>query len=333
MKLRIALFIIGSITFGSVSADQLFESDETVRFTLDAPLADMRKKRDKEVKYPAKLTHEGKTYNIEVSVRGNKRLQKMTCKNPPLWLDFDKDETDGTLFDKQKHTKLVVLCRSGKVDYDYIRAEYLVYKMHEMLFPASFRTRWAKATYTDGDRTEPAFFIERKQRLGKRIDMDEVDEQHIEKEQLEPYTATLAALFNYIVANPDFSLVSALEGSCCHNSKLFVNDEDVITPVLYDFDSSGIMQTRYAVPNPSLKIKKVTDRIFRGYCMHNDHLEKGRSEVLGMETKWMALINNDPLLSDRYKKKMTKFLNRSFRLIERDATWNSKIVNKCRGKA
>ncbi len=337
MKLpRILLTLIATLLACGATpilADDLFKADETVKFTLQAPLAKMRDDRDKEIKYPATLTHDGKRYNIEVSVRGNKRLQSMTCTNPPLWLDFKKAESKDTFWDHQKHTKLVVLCRKAKVNYDYLRAEYLVYRMYESIFPVSFKTRWAEATYVEEDgttRTEPAFFIERKQRLAKRADMKNFDLQHAEYEQLHGETATLASLFNYVVANPDFSLVSAMEGSCCHNAKLMENDSGELIPVLYDFDSSGILAARYAAPNPSLKIKKVTDRIYRGYCFQNEHLDGARTKILGKEAEWMNLINNDPVLGKGYKKKMTKFLNRSNRLIERNATWNSKVVSQCR---
>lgn len=338
MKLSIFLpalvALVMTLLAATVQADALFESEETVKITLEAPLAAMRKARDKEIKYPATLKHENSSYDLEVSVRGNKRLQRMTCKNPPLWLDFDKDQVKGTLFHHQKHTKLVVLCRKGKVNFDYLRAEFLVYKMHEMVLPVSFRVRWAEVTYVEekGTRTEPAFFIERKQRLAKRVDMDNVDLQRVEYKQLEPDTAALASLFNYVVANPDFSLISAMSGSCCHNAKLMQNDDGEYVPVLYDFDSCGILAARYAAPNPSLKIKKVTDRIYRGYCMHNKNLEKARSTLLGAEADFRALLANDPILSKNYKKKMTRFLNRSLRLIERDADWNSKVINKCRGE-
>lgn len=331
-KIPLILLLLSSFAFG----DQLFESDQAINVTIQGPFDEMRDDRDKDILYPGKVIHSGDSYNIKLSVRGNKRLMKTTCKNPPLWLDFDKQETEDTFFDHQKHVKLVVLCRGGKVDYDYLRAEYLVYKMYEMVTPVAFRTRWVNATFIDTDgssRSEPAFFIERKARLAKRVGMETVDEQRIDYADLQLDVAAVASLFNYIVANPDFSLVSAMAGSCCHNSKLFQDKNGKYVPVLYDFDSSGVIATRYAVPNPSLKIKKVTDRIYRGYCKHNDNMAKARRTMLEHESKYTALIQNDPILSDKYKKKMTRFLDRSYAWVGDDANYNSKIINKCRGEA
>lgn len=317
-------------------ADALFESSDTINITIHAPLEQMRDDRDKDILYPGRLVHDGDTYNIKLSVRGNKRLMKATCKNPPLWLDFDKEETKDTMFDHQKHVKLVVLCRKGKVNFDYLRAEYLVYKMYETVTPVAFRTRWANVTYVESDgstRTEPGFFIERKQRMAKRVGMEKVDEQRIDYADLHLDIAAVASLFNYIVSNPDFSLVSAMSGSCCHNAKLFLDNEGRYVPVLYDFDSSGVIAARYAAPNPALKIKKVTDRIYRGYCKHNDNMPAARKKLLAAESSFIGMVENDPYLSGNFKKKMNRFLGRSFAWVGDDATYNSKIMNKCRGEA
>ena len=116
------LLLFSSFAF----SDALFESDQPINITIHAPFDDMRDDRDKDILYPGRVVHNGDSYNVKLSVRGNKRLMKTTCRNPPLWLDFDKQQTEDTFFDHQKHVKLVVLCRSGKVDYDYLRAEYLV---------------------------------------------------------------------------------------------------------------------------------------------------------------------------------------------------------------
>jgi hypothetical protein len=37
-------------------------------------------------------------------------------------------------------------------------------------------------------------------------------------------------------------------------------------PVAYDFDFAGAVNARYAVPDSSLRIPNVRQRLFRGYC-------------------------------------------------------------------
>lgn len=41
----------------------------------------------------------------------------------------------------------------------------------------------------------------------------------------------------------------------------------------YDFDQAGIINTRYAMPAPQLGIKSVTQRLYRGRCIHNEQLD------------------------------------------------------------
>ena len=53
------------------------------------------------------------------------------------------------------------------------------------------------------------------------------------------------------VANTDFSF------SARHNLE-FVNKNGVIFPIIFDYDQAGVINTVYAVPDPSLGIQRVT---------------------------------------------------------------------------
>jgi len=43
--------------------------------------------------------------------------------------------------------------------------------------------------------------------------------------------------------------------------------------VPYDFDFSGLVNARYAEPNPKLSISSVTRRLYRGLCEHNASMD------------------------------------------------------------
>jgi hypothetical protein len=51
-----------------------------------------------------------------------------------------------------------------------------------------------------------------------------------------------------------------------HNMELIRTYEDVPYTVPYDFDFSGLVDARYATPDPSLGIRRVRQRLFRGFC-------------------------------------------------------------------
>lgn len=336
MRMAKALLIVISLLhMGIVQADELFDSDGVFGLTINGPFKKIVSQRDKTKVYPASITYEGQSFETELSVRGHTRLAKTNCRYPPLWVNFKKEQIEDTIFDHQKRIKLVVQCKPGKLYADYLRAEYLAYKIYGLLTPNSFRVRWVDVTYTDGkkSRPEPAFFIERKARLAKRMGTKASDVEKIKYRELQPDVTAIASLYQYIIANPDFSFVASPEGACCHNAKLFVDENGKYAPVAYDFDSSGLVNTRYAVPNTALGISKVTTRLYRGHCMHNPYLEEARQSILSTEESLYGLVTNDGLLSEKAKKKMTKFLKGSIEILRSDKSYQSKIIGKCRGKA
>ena len=81
--------------------------------------------------------------------------------------------------------------------------------------------------------------------------MEEVEENRVSADQLDPMQSTLASLFMYLIGNTDFSLIQAQAGEeCCHNAKLIRDASGTYFPVPYDFDASGFVDTSYA-PEPS----------------------------------------------------------------------------------
>ncbi|MFT7220331.1 MAG: WD40 repeat protein [Candidatus Azotimanducaceae bacterium] len=309
-----------------------FDPDVQIEFEIEAAFSKIRRERDKSASYPGRLTHAGQVFDVSLSPRGNTRLNSDNCRYPPLWIDFDKADIKNTVFGHQKHVKLVVLCRSGDKYRDYVRGEYIVYKMLNLLTPHSFQVRWASVTYHDDGKikTEPAFFIERKARLAKRNGLEKVNLEGIEYSQLAQHDNAVATLFQYIVANPDYSFVVGNDGDCCHNAKLFKNDTAEFIPVPYDFDSSGIVNASYAVPAKHLGIRKTTTRVYRGHCMHNDDLQQAREKILATDDQMIALLASDAYLRNKTASKMAKYLSDSLTILRSDELYESEILDMCR---
>ena len=245
--------------------DALFESDAPLAFDLTGPLRTMSLERDKSKAYPGQLQLGDKVLNVELTMRGNRRLDKTVCKYPPLKLAFNKDETKDTLFEKQKDIKLVVQCSNGSRYDDYLRTEFLIYKAFNLVTPANYRVRWVTVTYKDsehgGDYVAPAFLIERKARLAKRLGLETTDVARIKVSELDAYQAALAALFEYMVANPDYSMLVGPPGDeCCHNAKLLMTPSHTYLPVIYDFDNTGVVDAKYAIPPDGLPIRSAQAR-------------------------------------------------------------------------
>ncbi len=318
-------------------ADALFESDAPIAFSLEGPAETWMGERDKEKAYPGRITYEGESFPVEVTLRGNHRLKKSSCKYPPLRLEFDKEVRSDTIFDKQKDIKLVVQCKSGDRFADYLRIEYLTYQALSILTPLAYKVRWVEMTYIDTDgknepRVEPAFFVERKARLAKRVAMETTDIESIRVDALDTSQAALIGLFQYVISNADYSMVAPPPGDvCCHNAKLLVDKNERFIPVIYDFDSSGLVDASYALPAGMLGQTDVTQRLYRGYCAHNNEVIRARDMMLAEQARLTALFTGDPLLSNRQKKKAEKFLESAFDTLQTPRKFEREIISECRG--
>ncbi|XOV88837.1 MAG: hypothetical protein ACFHX7_02885 [Pseudomonadota bacterium] len=321
----------------AANADVLFESDAPIAFRLEGPVTTWTAERDKEKAYPGRISWEGESFPVEVTLRGNHRLKKSSCRYPPLRLEFDKEVRSDTIFDKQKDIKLVVQCKPGGRFLDYLRVEYLTYQALALLTPLSYQARWVELTYVDTDgeqepRVEPAFFVERKARLAKRVGLETTDVERISVDALDADQAALIALFQFVIANADYSMVAPPPGDvCCHNAKLLIDADNRYIPVIYDFDSAGLVDASYALPAGMLGQTDVRQRFYRGYCAHNDAVTRARDQLLALQTRLTALFDSDPLLSNRQKKKAVKFLDAGFDILKTPRRFDREIIGECRG--
>ena len=84
---------------------------------------------------------------------------------------------------------------------------------------------------------------------------------------LEDHQSILVDAFQFMIGNTDWS------GAEMHNMELFQTPGGGTSTVPFDFDFSGLVQARYAVPDQSLPIRRVRDRLFRGFCP--DQMNRG----------------------------------------------------------
>ncbi len=124
-------------------------------------------------------------------------------------------------------------------------------------------------------------------------------------------------MFSYLVGNADFSLIASREGSCCHNAKLFQEDDDGnYLPVVYDFDSSGFVSAPYASPPAKLKLRSVRDRLYRGYCVEEDVFESVLSKFHDQRGALLDIANEPEALGKRTAKRAVSYLEDFYEVID-----------------
>jgi hypothetical protein len=340
--------------FIPLSGSPLFESDDLLHITVEAPLKTLLNQRSSATRYETveipyldgTLTYEREgqdsvVLNIRVKARGHTRRMREVCDFPPIWVDFEKPKVKETVFEGQNKLKLVTHCsESGTAFEQIVLKEYLSYRTYNLLTERSFRARLAKVTYIDsvGRRkaiTRYGFFIEDEKKMANRNCSEKVRVNKVSREMYEATTLNLLEIYEFMIGNLDFSLLMAEPGSrCCHNARLISHPEidNLLLPIPYDFDHAGIVAAPYARPPKSLNMRSVKQRLYRGYC-HSDGILEANIEFFNAQKKdILNLWQNAQGLNTQTRKESLAYLKSFYEIINDPDKLRRQIQEKCRGE-
>lgn len=320
----------------------LFASDAPLQIVINAPWREVtRKRRQAEATdYPATLEYTDaagrrRVLDLEVEQRGLTRLR--VCAFPPIRLRFAGKAAAGTVFAGKKSLKMVTHCGNGERWEQYYVKEMLAYRIYNLVTERSFRVRPLRVTYHDngkGASNGPhfAFLIEDDGDVAKRNGLKKVPVVEISPTQLQPLESARFALFQYLIGNTDWAALSGPKADkCCHNARLLGHDARTdIYAVPYDFDASGLVNASYAVPSESLSIGSVTERLYRGFCVHNPMLESARAEYLGKEQAILGLVRDESRLTARNKQAALAYVGEFFEVLRNPKQFATQVTAKCR---
>jgi len=318
---------------GTDTAQQLFNTEEILHFTLTGKLNELYKDiSDKNTYHPMLLQLTGKDSNqvalqIMVKTRGHFRKEKGNCTQPPLLLDFPRNEgIKNTPFDHQTKLKLVVPCRGD----EYVIEEYLVYKVYNLLSKNSFHARLALVDFEDSlhrkkTETHYCFLLENENPMAARNDCFVMKQKMLMMESTDAGELRKMAVFQYMIGNTDWG-VPYLQNI------VLIAPDSVTRPftVPYDFDHAGIVDPPYAGPAPDLELNSILDRLYRGYC------EKDLTvfnETFALYNRLKPDIYNIytscPLLSAKYIKFVKRYLDDFYSTINNKRTIESEFGKPC----
>jgi len=144
-----------------------------------------------------------------------------------------------------------------------------------------------------------------------------------------PYS-DLTSLFQFMIGNTDFSPIAGAEGEdCCHNSTLLGNEGGPVYAIPYDFDMSGLVDAPYAEPNPRFRIKRVTQRLYRGRCAYIDNLGVSLQHFQDNRKAIYAIIDRQEQLQDSTRKKVRNYVDRFFDVIDDPKKVHREISSQC----
>lgn len=322
----------------------LFADESILEVRISAPFSTIMRERSTEDELPGQLLYTDAesgevALDIGIRTRGRYRQQARICPFAPLRLNFRKEQTKKTLFTRTNKVKLVTHCRDHSERYSQgVLKEYFAYRILNVLTDASFRVRLLRATYVDTasdkpDRVNYAFMIEHDERMAKRLDMKVSDERNTTIDSLDGSHTNLGSVFQYLIGNTDFSPILGAAGEpCCHNYVLLRPEDDHATSRLsvpYDFDMSGLVSAKHAKPNPRFKLRNVRQRLYRGRCANNEHLENTLQAFRDRRPDIEKLIVESAHMKNGTKKSLRKYIEDFYDLIDDPKAVNSRIVKKC----
>lgn len=318
----------------------LFQADTPLAVTIEAPWRELLRHREAKNRHPAVLAYtdaRGHTHRIETTVetRGLTRLR--VCTFPPVRLRFDRSATKGTVFEGQRALKVVTHCGNARRWEQYYVLEMLAYRIYNLVTEHSFRVRPLDITYRDSAGGEPdgprfAFLIEPMRDMARRTGRKRAGQTEFAPGDFDAPALSRFILFQYLIGNTDWAVLSGpKDDACCHNVRVTAADASPgVIAVPYDLDSSGLVDASYAVPHQSLPIGNVTERLFRGFCVHNHALAAARAEFLGHRQAILALVRSEPRLSESRRSKALGYVEAFYATLESEPRFAREVNASCR---
>ncbi len=330
----LALLLTGMSAFSQrVDSIRFFSDEKPVRVVIETDYKKLFAETKSEMVLPATVTitfPDSTVIKEEIKINTRGKTRKELCKMPPIQVNF-KNATSPRLSPLKK-LKLVSACGTQGDDAQYLLKEALAYKIFNILTDKSFRVRVAYVTYSDSKGktrtyTQPGFFIEDVDAMAKRNKCKQIEGQMIYQEQTNREHMTLVSLFEYLIANADWSVPGN------HNIKLIRASKDTTAKafaVPYDFDYSGMVNTPYAIPPEILTITSVRERAYRGFPRTMGELQDVLKVFRAKKDDIKNLIMNFEGLSKSTKNETWDYLEEFFDLIEKESKVKDIFIDNAR---
>lgn len=319
----------------AAEARRLFATETPLPFTLTADFKAVNRDRNPKstTMFPATLTvtqADGTpvTMPVRIRTRGHVRRLQQTCSFAPLRVEFDAQHVAGTIFEGHRSLKLGTHCREADLYEQYVPREYAAYRIFNLMTPRSFRARLANASYIDAASGKPlanrqAIFIEDDGDVARRLEGRITDVQKLTFRGVNLDSLMLFTLFEYMIGNTDLSMYVQ------HNVRIVEMPDGALHPVPYDFDYSGLVNARYAVPAKQLNLTSVRERLYIGPCRQAAEFEPVLARMRAVRPDVLALFETIPGLDNGYRKDAQKYLDKFYETTSTTAGIRRALMDSC----
>lgn len=196
--------------------------------------------------------------NAKVRARGN--MRKQVSFLPPLKIDLKKTILDSLGFLKLDDLKLVLPANRSKNSQEKLYQEYFLYELYQRLDSNAIRVKLVDINISFRGKEKyqlTGFLIEDEEDYERRKAAKIIKKGIVGESMWDQESFAKMIFFQYMIGNTDFSLKAR------HNIEMVkMRGSDKITFVPFDFDYSGFVNQKYAMPHPDLPIDDVRTRYF-----------------------------------------------------------------------
>lgn len=267
---------------------------------------------------------QGIVLSAEVRLRGHMRMEN--CEIPPLKIKFNKDELAFHGFSLLNEWKIVLPCERASDYHQFLLKEYLAYKIWELLSPHALRTHLTEVHLVNGSKSQTmtGFILEDAEEIADRLHANEYKAMKVHVRTLDEQQFLTMCLFQFMIGNTDWFVSNQ------HNI-IFLGSTDKVslTPVPYDFDYAGLVDSPYAVHHKTIDLSSVTLRYYQGNCHSEEDVMKVLDVFFKRKEEILALPWNIPGLTDRSRKEATKYLEEFYEIVEDPGKLKNQILKAC----
>lgn len=281
---------------GKMPAPPMFASEKPLELTLTTNIKQIKKDKNADAPWRTGTIsytgEDGKTITVPVRVKTRGVWRLKHCDYPPIRIKVADKAGKGTLLEDLDEPKLVTYCRNLDTYEQYVLQEAQLYRINRVVTDISHKVRLLRLSYADSasgkvEVTRYSFLIEDPAQVARRANGKILEQKGATADDLDPDISALAFTFQYFIANTDFSFAGL------HNGEVIALSDGRNLPVSYDFDFAGAIDAAYAGVDPSLTVKRVRDRQFRGYCSHEAAYPKAFEQFIASKDAIYSLYRDE----------------------------------------
>ncbi len=279
--------------------------------------------------YTTNARGERQRLNVKLRTRGRWRRDIADCALPAMFVEFDREQTTGTVFAGQHMLPLTTHCKHNRPRNEgYLLKEFIAYRLYNLVTPNSLQVRLAKIDYQDSGSARHydryGFFSEHFDAAARRIGAERFDTVRLDPRQTDATGLAMLSLFQFMISNLDWSVVRG------HNIATFRRHDGQVVPMPYDFDYAGIVGAEYAVPPDFVSARSVRKRLYRGFCRPEIDWSLVFARFMEIRPQVLDTVDRLPGLRSGDRKRTRNFLQRFYTNIATDRERHRNIIDVCR---